>query len=192
MLPTNSCSSPTMSSPELKKVTVSLPKRLDRSSERWHHYLTIDLIWYVLGYTLFHPWTSWILVLCLRAQYTKYHAPEMKIAMAWAMLMSAIGIFHIFSERLAFGSPREVDLSDEVIVITGGVDGLGGLLAETYGMRNANVAVLDTKRVDDEEAEEKGVLYYQCDVSDAKQVEAVAAEIVEDVSLMSCREEARC
>jgi NAD(P)-dependent dehydrogenase (short-subunit alcohol dehydrogenase family) len=72
-------------------------------------------------------------------------------------------------------------LAEEVIVITGGVDGLGGLLAETYGMRNANIAVLDTKKVDEDEAEDKGVLYYQCDVSDAKQVEAAAAKIVEDV-----------
>lgn len=108
--------------------------------------------------------------------------------MAWAMLMSAIGIFGIVSDQIAFGKPREVDLSEEVIVITGGVEGLGGLIAETYGMRNANVAVLDTKNVDDEEAEEKGVLYYQCDVSDAEQVEAVAAEIVEDVSIDNVKE----
>lgn len=170
-----------MSSPKIKEVSVSLPKKLDRPDEPWHHYLTIDLIRNVLGYTLFHPYVSWILVLCLRAQYTPYHALEMRIAMAWAMLMSAIGIFGVFSERIAFGVAREVDLSDEVIVITGGVDGLGGLLAETYGMRNANVAVLDTKKVSDDEAEEKGVLYYQCDVGDAKQVEAAVAEIVEDV-----------
>jgi hypothetical protein len=43
--------------------------------------------------------------------------------------------------------------------------------------------VLDRKVVGDEEAEEKGVLYYECDVGDAKQVEAVAKEIVEDVRL---------
>ncbi|KAF2642862.1 short chain dehydrogenase/reductase [Massarina eburnea CBS 473.64] len=170
-----------MSTPKLKEVSVSLPKRADRPDEPWHHYLTVDLIWYVLGYTLFHPWTSWIIVLCLRAQYTPYGAPEMVIATVWAMAMSAIGIFGIFSDRIAFGRPREVDLSEEVIVITGGVEGLGGLLAETYGMRNANVAVLDKKKVDQDEQEEKGVLYYECDVSDPKQIEAVAAEIVEDL-----------
>jgi hypothetical protein len=111
----------------------------------------------------------------------------MRIAVAWSILMSAIGIFGIISERIAFGSPREVDLAEEVIVITGGVEGLGGLLAETYGMRNANIAVLDTKKVDRDEAEEKGVLYYQCDVGDAKQVEAAAAKIVEDVGRASNR-----
>jgi hypothetical protein len=167
----------------MKEVTVQLPKKHDRPDEPWHHYLSIDIIWYVLGYTLFHPFVSWVVVLCLRAQYTPYGAPEMRIAVAWSILMSAIGIFGIISDRIAFGSPREVDLAEEVIVITGGVEGLGGLLAETYGMRNANIAVLDTKKVDQNEAEEKGVVYYQCDVGDAKQVEAAAAKIVEDVSL---------
>jgi hypothetical protein len=135
----------------------------------------------VLGYTLFHPFVSWIIVLCLRAQYTPWTNLEMRIAIAWSIAMSGIGIINIISDRIAFGAYREVDLSDEVIVITGGVDGLGGLLAETYGMRSANVAVLDIKPVDEDEAEEKGVVYYQCDVGDAKQVEAAAAKIVEDV-----------
>ncbi|KAF1845380.1 short chain dehydrogenase/reductase [Cucurbitaria berberidis CBS 394.84] len=165
----------------IKEVPVHLPKSFDRPDEPWHHYLTIDVIWYVLGYTLFHPFVSWILVLCLRAQYTRYEAPEMRIALAWALLMTTIGIFGLINDKIAFGSPREVDLSEEVIVITGGVEGLGGLLAETYGMRNANIAVLDTKKVDEDEAEEKGVVYYQCDVSNAKQVEAAAAKIVEDL-----------
>lgn len=165
----------------IKEVPVQLPRSFDRPDEPWHHYLTIDVIWYVLGYTLFHPFVSWVLVLCLRAQYTPYGAPEMRIAMAWAILMTAIGIFGIFSDRIAFGPPREVNLSEEVIVITGGVEGLGGLLAETYGMRGANIAVLDTQAVDEDEAEERGVVYYQCDVSDAKQVEAAAAKIVDKV-----------
>lgn len=170
-----------MSPPKLKEVNVSLPRKFDTPDEPWYRYITVDLLHYVLGYTVFHPFVACVLVLCLRAQYTPWHAPEMRIAIAWAMLMCTIGIFNIISDRIAYGAPREVDLSDEVIVITGGVDGLGGLLAETYGMRNANVAVLDMKKVDDEEAEEKGVLYYQCDVGDAKQVEAAVAEIVEDV-----------
>ena len=177
---------PNMSS-AIKTVPFQPPKKVQppKADAPWHHYLTVDLIWYVLGYTVFHPFVSWIVVLCLRAQYTKYEAPEMRIAIGWSILMSAIGIFGIVSDRIAFGPHREVDLSEEVIVITGGVDGLGGLLAETYGMRNANVAVLDLKTVDKEEAEAKGVVYYQCDVGDAQQVEAAAAKIVKDVSTRS-------
>jgi len=174
-----------MSSPKLPEVSVRLPKKFDRRDEPWYRYVTIDLIWYVLGYTVFHPFVSCVVVLCLRAQYTPWHATEMRIAIGWAMLMCVLGIFGIVSDRIAYGRPREVDFSEEVIVITGGVEGLGSLMAETYGMRRANVAVLDTKKMDDEEAEEKGVLYYECDVSDAKQVEAAIAEIVEDVGSSS-------
>lgn len=181
-----------MSPPKLKEVNVSLPRKFDTPDEPWHRYVTVDLLHHVLGYTVFHPFVSCVVVLCLRAQYTAWHALEMRIAIAWALLMCSIGIFNIFSDRLAYGAPREVDLSEEVIVVTGGVDGLGGLLAETYGMRNANVAVLDMKKVDDEEAEEKGVLYYQCDVGDAKQVEAAVAEIVEDVRPQAHKHDFEC
>jgi len=175
---------PTMSS-AVKTVPFQPPKKAQRTKvdAPWHQYITIDLIWYVLGYTVFHPFVSWIVVLCLRAQYTKYEAPEMRIAIGWSIAMSAIGIFGIVSDRVAFGAHREVDLSEEVIVITGGVEGLGGLLAETYGMRNASVAVLDLKIVDKAEAEARNVAYYQCDVGDAQQVEAAAAQILKDVSL---------
>lgn len=171
-------------SPTIKTVPFQPPKKAQqpKADAPWHQYLTIDLIWYVLGYTVFHPFVSWIVVLCLRAQYTQYEAPEMRIAIGWSIAMSVVGIFGIFSDRIAFGPHREVDLSEEVIVITGGVDGLGGLLADTYGMRNANVAVLDLKAVDKAEAEAKNVAYYQCDVGDAQQVEAAAAKIVKDVS----------
>ncbi|EOA92082.1 uncharacterized protein SETTUDRAFT_162599 [Exserohilum turcica Et28A] len=165
----------------IKQVPVQLPRSYDRADEPWYRYLTLDLIWNVLGYTVFHPFVAWVLVLCLRAQYTAYGALEMRIAFAWAMLMTINGIFGLINERVAFGSPREVDLAEEVIVVTGGVQGLGALIAETYGMRNANIAVLDTKKVDDQVSEDTGVLYYECDVSDAKQVEAAAARIVEDL-----------
>ena len=166
----------------VRELPTQLPRSFDKPDEPWYRYVNIDLIFYVLGYTLFHPWTSWVLVLCLRAQLTRYESTEMRIAVGWAILMSAKSIVRIFSDKIAYGTPREIDLSDEVIVITGGVEGLGGLLAETYGMRNANIAVLDKKKVSEDEAEEKGVLYYDCDVGDAEQVESVAKEIVEDVS----------
>lgn len=180
----SSCIKASTMPPAMKTVPFQPPRKRQQPNEDapWHQYLTIDLVWYVLGYTIFHPFVSWIVVLCLRAQYTKYEAPEMRIAIAWSIAMSAIGIFGIFSDRIAFGPHREVDLSEEVIVITGGVDGLGGLLAETYGMRNANIAVLDLKAVSKSEAEGKGVSYYQCDVGDAQQVETAAAKILKDVS----------
>lgn len=74
-----------------------------------------------------------------------------------------------------------MDLSDEVIVVTGGASGLGLLVAEVYGMRGASVAVLDVRDMDNTEA--RGITHYKCDVSDKDQVAKVAAEIEIDASL---------
>lgn len=109
-----------------------------------------------------------------------YDAPPMLVSIAWAAFISFCWIFNTINSRLAFGLPREVDLSEEVIVITGGASGLGLLVAEVYGMRGATVAVLDVKEMENGEA--RGVTYYKCDVTDKEQVARVAAEIEKEVS----------
>ncbi|KAF2001858.1 short chain dehydrogenase/reductase [Amniculicola lignicola CBS 123094] len=173
--------------PLLRKIPAQFPLHASIPQEdKWQSYITLDLIVRVLSYTFFHPWVSWVVVLCLRAQYTAYGAPEMRIATAWATLMSALGIWGLINERLAWGRAREVELEDEVIVVTGGVEGLGGLLARTWGMRGCNVAVLD-KKVGGEgegregEGEQEGVRYYKCDVGDWESVERAAKRIGEDM-----------
>ncbi|RQM05409.1 hypothetical protein DH86_00001941, partial [Scytalidium sp. 3C] len=72
-----------------------------------------------------------------------------------------------------------VDLSEEVIVITGGASGLGLLIAEVYGMRGATVAVLDVRGLESGEA--RGVTAYKCDVGNKEQVARVATEIERDL-----------
>jgi NAD(P)-dependent dehydrogenase (short-subunit alcohol dehydrogenase family) len=166
---------------KIPKIATVLPKSFDKPDDPWYTYLTIDVLWKVFGYTVLHPWVAWVLVLCLRAQATPWHHIEMRVAVSWAITVSVVNVFNIISYRIAYGRSREIDLSEEVIVVTGGVEGLGALIAEVYGMRRANIAVLDTKKVDDETSEENGILYYECDVGDAAQVEAAAKEIVEDL-----------
>lgn len=89
------------------------------------------------------------------------------------------------SHRYAFGKPREVDLGDEIVVITGGKGGLGGCIAEVYGMKGVRVAVLDISVEQEEERagadEESDVRYYNCDVGDRANVERVWKRVVEDL-----------
>ena len=89
------------------------------------------------------------------------------------------------SDRYAYGQPREVDLSDEVVVITGGKGGLGGCIAEVYGMKGVRVAVLDVHVGKEEEKasaeDESDVRYYRCDVGDRAEVEKVWRRVVEDL-----------
>ncbi|KAM7209498.1 NAD(P)-binding protein [Naviculisporaceae sp. PSN 640] len=147
--------------------------------DSWFAPLSIDLLVKVLKTSFFHPFIAWIIPLCFRAQNMHYDAPPMIISIAWAALISGSWIIGAINNRLAFGLPREVDLSEEVIVVTGGASGLGLLIAEVYGMRGATVAVLDVKEMENGEA--RGVTYYKCDVTDKERVAQVAKEIERDL-----------
>lgn len=95
--------------------------------------------------------------------------------------------------RLAYGAPRKISWADEVVVITGGVGGLGGCLAEIFALRGVGVAVLDVEvaprwaqaeglaKGPADGEEEEGVRYYYCDVGDYEQVERMWVRIVKDV-----------
>lgn len=92
---------------------------------------------------------------------------------------------NVISHKIAYGIHREVDLSEEVIVITGGASGLGLLIAEVYGMRGATVAVLDV--ADLESTDARGITYYKCDVRDKAQIAKVATDIERDVCIIQRR-----
>ncbi|KAL2759446.1 hypothetical protein ACRALDRAFT_1025779 [Sodiomyces alcalophilus JCM 7366] len=149
----------------------------DRDS--WFAPLSLDLILKVLNVTFFHPFIAWIIPLSFRAQTMHWDAPPMLVSIAWAACLTLAWIAGVVNHRLAYGLPRHVDLSDEVIVITGGASGLGLLIAEVYGMRGASVAVLDVR--DMENGEARGVTFYKCDVGDKDQVARVAAQIERDL-----------
>ncbi|PNY29922.1 Short-chain dehydrogenase/reductase family 16C member 6 [Tolypocladium capitatum] len=155
----------------------SYPRPPQRDS--WFAPLSVDLLLKVLNVTLLHPFVCWIIPLCFRAQTVKWEAPPMVVSIAWATLVTLCWAANVVNQRVAHGPPRDVDLGEEVIVITGGASGLGMLVAEVYGMRGATVAVLDIK--DMENGEARGVTYYRCDVSDKAQVAKVAAQIEKDL-----------
>ncbi|KAI9755992.1 MAG: hypothetical protein M4579_004037 [Chaenotheca gracillima] len=146
----------------------------------WYNLLTIDLLFRVLSTTFFHPFVAWMVPLCLRAQGTPYDHTSMRVTIIYASSVSLFALLSIVNQRVAFGKPREVDLTREVIVITGGASGLGLLVAEVYGMRGASVAVLDVQDMDTE-GDVRGVDFYRCDVGDRAQVEKAASEIEEDL-----------
>ncbi|KAI9852945.1 MAG: hypothetical protein M1838_003739 [Thelocarpon superellum] len=154
---------------------------MDRGNVRdrpWYAYLNVDLFLLVLNRSLFHPFIAWLIPLCFRAVATPYSDPSMLWAVAYAVAITLWTIFLHLNRRFAYGIARDVDLEDEVIVITGGASGLGLLIAEVYGMRGAAVAVLDVRNM---ETESRGVEFYQCDVGDRAQVEGAAKLIEADL-----------
>ncbi|KAJ0419108.1 hypothetical protein BJY00DRAFT_286790 [Aspergillus carlsbadensis] len=152
-------------------------------AERWHSHITIDLIMAVLNRSIFHPFIAWIVVLCLRAQATPYSHPAFVVAAGYATFLTIIDIAFMISDRIAFGASREVDLSEEVIVITGGASGLGRLIAQIYGLRGVSVAVLDIAAEGDVNGWEEvsGVEYYQCNVGVREEVERARERIMKDL-----------
>ncbi|KAF4994894.1 hypothetical protein FGRMN_5491 [Fusarium graminum] len=158
-----------------------MPAQYPRPPQResWFAPLSIDLFLKVLNTTLLHPFVCWIIVMCFRAQTVKWEAPPMVAAIAWASIVTLFWMASVVNQRIAHGIPREVDLSEEVIVITGGASGLGMLIAEVYGMRGATVAVLDVNGMENTEA--RGVTYYKCDVGNKEQIAKVALEIEKDL-----------
>lgn len=150
--------------------------------------LTLDLLLHVLSRTLFHPFLAALLPLCLRALAAPYDSPSFILTSAFATCVCLYSaVWRGVNVKLAYGAAREIDREDEVVVVTGGVGGLGGCLAEIFALRGVGVGVLDVEvssaraggMVDGEERE--GVRYYYCDVGDSEQVERTWGRIVRDV-----------
>jgi len=150
----------------------------DQSS--WWSIITVDLLLTVARRTLLHPFVAWMIPLSLRAQATPYHHLSFQISTAYASFLTIVYVLSLFDKRVAYGLPRSLDLSEEVIVITGGASGLGLVIADFYAMRGATVAVLDVKP-ESALQESKGITYYLCDVGDYEQVHNTAKKIKEDV-----------
>lgn len=157
----------------------------------WYHPLTMDLLIKVLSNSLLHPFIACLIPLCLRAVATPFDSPRFLIATAYAILLIILSLFSIANHRIAYGTPRDVNLEDEVIVITGGAGGLGGIIAEIYGMKGVSVAVLDVRKpewvakTDGGGEEMETVRWYECDVGDRAQVEKVGTQIEKDVCRLS-------
>ncbi|KAM0795300.1 putative short-chain dehydrogenase/reductase family protein [Usnea florida] len=155
--------------------------------------LTLDLLIHVLSRTLFHPFLAALLPLCLRALAAPYNSTSFILTSAFAICVCLYSVLQGVNNRLAYGPPREINWEDEVVVITGGVGGLGGCLAEIFALRGVGVAVLDVEvpptwakaeglakgPADGEERE--GVRYYYCDVGNYEQVERVWDTVVRAV-----------
>ncbi|EEP82444.1 conserved hypothetical protein [Uncinocarpus reesii 1704] len=155
------------------------------NASHWLQYFTLDLVLRALNRTFLHPFIAWLIPLCLRAQVTPFSHPSFIIATAYATVLTLLYAVAVINKRIAYGLPRDVDLEEEVVVVTGGASGVGLLIAQMYGMRGVSVAVLDVKRPDEKQGlgfeEMPSVEYYQCDVGDRSQVEEVARRIEHDL-----------
>ncbi|MCJ1483735.1 hypothetical protein MMC06_003903 [Schaereria dolodes] len=142
----------------------------------WYTVITLDILLKVLDNSIFHPFIAWLVPLCLRATAVPYSDHAFIYTVAYAIFISILRLLSPINQRIAFGPPRDVDLNEEVIVITGGASGLGRCVAEIYALKSASVVVLDIKDVQHADIVE-GVDYYFCDVGDKDSVKKTWAKI---------------
>jgi hypothetical protein len=186
--------------PSLHQAKDPGPRTTSTHNKPWHAHLTLDLILHVLSRSVFHPFICFLVPLCLRAQLTPYTHPAVVYSTLWACIVSAWWMLAIVNQRIAYGKPREVRFgsegrngnedadedAEEVVLITGGCNGLGRLLAEIFGLRGIAVAVLDVREPEggrEKVEEEEGWRWYQCDVGVWEDVERVKGEVERDVCI---------
>ena len=160
-----------------------------RPDQPWYHSLTIDLFLRVLNNSVFHPFVAALAPLCLAAGGVELTADSIRNTVYWAILVCIFRALEPLNERIAYGKARTVDHEEEVIVITGGANGLGRCLAESYAMKGGTVAVLDSQVVDISD-EIDGVSYFSCNISDSAAVAsswaAINKELGSPTVLINC------
>jgi short chain dehydrogenase len=129
-----------------------------------------------------------------------YSHPAFIYATAWACVVSTWWILAMMNHKIAYGRPREVRFNregkdednddeegaEEVVLITGGCNGLGRLLAKIFGLRGIGVAVLDIQEPEggkEKMEEEEGWRWYECDVGNWEDVERVRGQVERDVCI---------
>ncbi|RAK98977.1 NAD(P)-binding protein, partial [Aspergillus ibericus CBS 121593] len=136
---------------------------------------------------LLNPLTPPFLLLCLRAQATPTTSPAFILTTIYCILTASLHLFRLLNTHFGYGVPRSVDLSEEVVVVTGGASGLGLLIARVYCLRGVRVAILDLSVDGDgvrelrgevgEVGDDQGLGVYRCDVGDRGEVERVLGRV---------------
>lgn len=159
--------------------TITMPRSVPSAAQKpWHHSITLDRVMEIGQRPIFFFWTTLIVVF--------YTQPSHSILVQCIVWLAVVTLLHALSwanRRVAWGAARKVDWADEVVVVTGGSSGLGRVIAETYGMRGASVAVLDVRPFHTAGEGENGesVRWYDCDVGDVNAVARVKDLIEKDV-----------
>ncbi|KAI7939655.1 hypothetical protein MJO29_014391 [Puccinia striiformis f. sp. tritici] len=143
--------------------------------------INIDVLWTVAERTFLSPFFAcWIPLLALGQSAPRFYYWSVRF-LIFVVLRTVLG-WSSQAWRNRSWKRGQIDWTEQIVLVTGGSDGLGRVLVETLLLKHITVVVLDIKTYSDREEEEEGDLkFYRCDVSDPKAIEAVAERIKEEV-----------
>ena len=184
-----------MASSEPKQPTVVTVRSVlppQSTQKSWYDYITLDLLLYVLGRSIFHPAIVLIFWLCLAAVPPHHHRhPFANPTLYYASFLLFIRLLMLLNHRITYGPARKVKWENQVVVITGGGTGLGRTIAEMLLIKHSGVkvAIIDVKDPDETQrawmktgGEFEGRLSWHCiDIRNSAAVKIIAARIREDV-----------
>ncbi|KAG8900140.1 hypothetical protein FRB99_006214 [Tulasnella sp. 403] len=143
--------------------------------------LDLDVVVKVLRYTVFSPFFAFWVPVVYKSQGLPWNAPVVQSSILYTVLVFSWALLRSLDTRWRNGfllDTTRIDWAEQIVVITGGAGGIGGLLANTLAIRGVTVAVLDVVPL---HTENDNITYYKCDVSQWAEVKAVAARIVKDL-----------
>ncbi|KIW62517.1 hypothetical protein PV04_10684 [Phialophora macrospora] len=149
----------------------------------WYQHVTLDLLLLILANSIFHPWITLVFYLCL-ASVHKHKTPLAYYTLYYTAALAVVELSLWVNHRVTYGKHRAVNWEDEVVVITGGAQGLGRTLAEMVMRKGAKVAVLDVREVDEgarEEMERWDFVWERVDVADEVQVRGAVERVVQEL-----------
>ncbi|KIX96564.1 uncharacterized protein Z520_07830 [Fonsecaea multimorphosa CBS 102226] len=154
-------------------------------SPSWARHITLDLLLLILANSVFHPWITLVFYLCLAAVH-KHREPLAYYTLYYTAFLAIVELAIWLNHRLTYGRHRKVNWAEdnEVVVITGGAQGLGRVLAEMVLRKGAKVAVLDVLPPDEEAQEEMerwDLVWEVVDVSNAEEVKKAVDRVVDEL-----------
>ncbi|KAA1122152.1 hypothetical protein PGTUg99_030213 [Puccinia graminis f. sp. tritici] len=143
--------------------------------------INIDVLYSVTERTFLSPFFAcWIPLLALGQSAPGFYYWSLRFL--WFVLFRTALCWSSQMWRNRRWRRGQIDWNDQVVLVTGGSEGLGRVLVETLLLKHITVIVLDIKPFSDRDQEEEGDLkFYQCDVSDPQAVEKAAIQIRKEV-----------
>jgi len=159
---------------------------MDREPHLVYDNIDLDLLVKVANHSILNPaFSMWVPVTLLSQGYTSTSTPFLFSLVYFLVTLlvnmlswsSLVCLNKSWKQGLAgMMSMKRINWEDEVVVITGGSNGIGKMVVETLALRHVTVVVLDIEEPDFVQ-DWDDVYFFRCDVSQKSEISRTAERI---------------